>query len=209
MASVTRRCAGGVAASPRSGAAAGGGRRGTGAGSRQPVAVAASACSFANRLANPSLRALGRRDRRPVAAFRTHGGAGESRPETGGEDAPSRVDFSPGPSSRSSQLWSVTQPPSARFAPALFSGVGRPCGWWCACFVGESSRRRKERKERSERQSRVFESESEKLIDREPRSKGAADRLLATGFRSVERSNVLARERQAHATLAHRIAPRA
>ena len=47
------------------------------------------------------------------------------------------------------------------------------------------------------------------LIDREPRSKGAADRLLATGFRSVERSNVLARERQAHATLAHRIAPRA
>jgi len=156
VASVTRRCAGGVAASPRSGAAAGGGRRGTGAGSRQPVAVAASACSFANRLANPSLRALGRRDRRPVAAFRTHGGAGESRPETGGEDAPSRVDFSPGPSSRSSQLWSVTQPPSARFAPALFSGVGRPCGWWCAvCFVGESSRQRKERKERSERQSRV------------------------------------------------------
>ena len=122
-----------VAASPRSGAAAGGGRRGTGA----ARAVAASACSFMNRLANPSLRALGRRDRRPVAAFRTHGGAGESRPETGGEDAPSRVDFSPGPSSRSSQLWSVTQPPSARFAPALFSGVGRPCGWWCACFVGE------------------------------------------------------------------------
>ena len=64
MASVTRRCAGGVAASPRSGAAAGGGRRGTGA----ARAVAASACSFANRLANPSLRALGRRDRRPVAA---------------------------------------------------------------------------------------------------------------------------------------------
>ena len=181
MASVTRRCAGGVAASPRSGAAAGGGRRGTGA----ARAVAASACSFANRLANPSLRALGRRDRRPVAAFRTHGGAGESRPETGGEDAPSRVDFSPGPSSRSSQLWSVTQPPSARFAPALFSGVGRPCGWWCACFVGErveSSRiLRKEKSEKSEVNVSlvclVFESESEKLIDREPRSKGAADRF--------------------------------
>ena len=166
MASATRRCAGGVAASPRSGAAAGGGRRGTGA----ARAVAASACSFANRLANPSLRALGRRDRRPVAAFRTHGGAGESRPETGGEDAPSRVDFSPGPSSRSSQLWSVTQPPSARFAPALFSGVGRPCGWWCACFVGErveSSRQRKERKERSERQSRVSRvRERKRKIDR-------------------------------------------
>jgi hypothetical protein len=204
VASATRRCAGGVAASPRSGAAAGGGRRGTGA----ARAVAASACSFANRLANPSLRALGRRDRRPVAAFRTHGGAGESRPETGGEDAPSRVDFSPGPSSRSSQLWSVTQPPSARFAPALFSGVGRPCGWWCACFVGEeSSRRDKEKSEKSEVNVSlvclVFESESEKLIDREPRS------VKETGFRSVERSNVLARERQAHATLAHRIAPRA
>jgi hypothetical protein len=130
------------------------------------------------------LRALGRRDRRPVAAFRTHGGAGESRPETGGEDAPSRVDFSPGPSSRSSQLWSVTQPPSARFAPALFSGVGRPCGWWCACFVGEESLRQKEKRQKRKAKRKsvlclVFESErkKEKLIDREPRSKGAADRL--------------------------------